>query len=177
MTYLQGRNLVDPDNAQNPISLQKVKSTLADIAKQQKSPRITTADSVTPETIAGLQAVRDQLQREADTQSLGKALGSNTFQNAATSGAVGRFAGHASNALVSGGIGAGIGYLSGEGGVLGGTAGMALGAAAKTLAESRAAKAAAAQEAGRAMLMKALRDRVLNIDNKGVDALKAPQSP
>ncbi len=173
MEYLQGRKLVDPANTQNPITLQNVKATLADIAKQQRSSRITKADSVSPETISGLQAVRDQMQREADTQSLGKSLGSNTFQNAATSGTVGRIAGHMANPLVNMGLGGVTGLLTGggEGSAVGAAIGHGLGAVAKTVMENRAAKAAAQADAGRSMLMKALRDRMLNIDNKGVNAL------
>lgn len=168
MKYLQGRKLTDLQG--NP-TLGNMRSTLDDIDKKQAGDKFHPADSVTPENMQTLQRLHDQMQREQLTQSAGKALGSNTFQNLATSGRVGTLAGSVGNALVGGAVGGGIDLAAGHSGMGGFLVGNALGAAAKHFAERGAAKDAARADAGRQMLMEALRDRMLNIDNKGVRAL------
>ena len=79
-SYLQGLNLTDFPGA---ITLAKTKSALDAIAKKQALPGANDAKSVTPEQIGALQAIYDDLQR-ASNSSLGKTIGSNTFQNLAT---------------------------------------------------------------------------------------------
>lgn len=79
-SYLQGLNLTD---AQGNITLAKVKSAIEGIAKRQQLPGVNDAKSVTPEQIGALRALYADLQR-ASNSSLGKSIGSNTFQNLAT---------------------------------------------------------------------------------------------
>lgn len=170
MTYLQGRKLTDLQG--NP-TLGNIRSTLDDISKKQRSDKFNPADSVTPENIAILRNMHDQMQREQLTQSAGKALGSNTFQNLATNSAMGNLASHVGNSLAGGLIGGGIDLASGGGGMGGFLAGNALGATAKYYATRAAATAEVKQAAGQKMLMEALQKRLLNIDNSGVRSLSA----
>jgi hypothetical protein len=171
MTYLQGRKLTDLQG--NP-TLGNMRSMLDDIAKKQAGDKFHPADSVKPETVETIRRLHDQMQREQLTATAGKALGSNTFQNLATNTRVGSLAGSVGNALAGGVVGGGIDLAAGHSGVAGMLVGNALGAGAKYYADRSAASAAARSEAGRQMLMEALRDRMLNIDNKGVRALSGP---
>lgn len=170
MTYLQGRKLTDLQG--NP-TLGNIRSTLDDISKKQRSDKFNPADSVTPENIATLRAMHDQMQREQLTQSAGKALGSNTFQNFATNSVMGNLASHVGNSLAGGIVGGGIDLASGGGGVSGFLAGNALGATAKYYATKAAAASEVKAAAGQKMLMEALQKRLLNIDNSGVRSLTA----
>lgn len=170
MTYLQGRKLTDLQG--NP-TLGNIRSTLDDISKKQRSDKFNPADSVTDENIAILRKMHDQMQREQLTQSAGKALGSNTFQNLATNSTIGNLASHVGNSLAGGLIGGGIDLASGGGGMSGFLAGNALGATAKYYATKAAATAEVKAAAGQKMLMEALQKRLLNIDNSGVRSLNA----
>lgn len=170
MTYLQGRKLTDLQG--NP-TLGNIRSTLDDISKKQRSDKFNPADSVTSENIATLRKMHDQMQREQLTQSAGKALGSNTFQNLATNSTIGNLSSHVGNSLAGGLIGGGIDLASGGGGMSGFLAGNALGATAKYYATKAAATAEVKAAAGQKMLMEALQKRLLNIDNSGVRSLNA----
>jgi hypothetical protein len=169
MRYLQSRNLT---NVMDEATLGKVHAMLADIDKQRNAPGIKLPDSLSPETLAKLRSIHEQMQRENFTATAGKALGSNTFQNLATNTMTGNIAGHMGNALVSTGTGALTGMATGMGGLEGALAGNVLGAGLRWYGETQAGKAAARQSAGQQMLMKELRDRLLNIDNKGVESLR-----
>lgn len=168
MSYLQGRKLTDLQG--NP-TLGNMRSMLDDIKNKQAGDKFHPADSVTPQTVQAIRELHDQMQREQFTASAGKALGSNTFQNLATNSRVGSLAGSMGNALAGGVVGGGIDMAAGHSGVAGMLVGNALGAAAKHFADRSAVSAAARADVGRQMLMEALRDRMLNIDNKGVRAL------
>jgi hypothetical protein len=174
MKYLQGRKMTDLQG--NP-TLGNMRSTLDDIGKKQAGDKFHPADSVTPENMQTLQKLHDQMQREQLTQTAGKSLGSTTFQNLATNSRIASLTGHVGNALAGGVIGGGIDLLSGGGGVTGMLTGNALGGAAQYYAGRSAANAAASAEAGQKMLMQALRDRLLNINNKGVQSLANRQQP
>jgi hypothetical protein len=154
-----------------------MRSTIDDITKKQAGDKFHPADSVTEENRQALQRIHDQMQREADTRTAGKALGSNTFQNLATNTMTGKIAGHVGNALVSTGAGMLTDLAAGGGGMTGALTGAAASGALKGYEAQQAAKAAAAQEVGRQMLMRELRDRLLNIDNKGVAALRGSRTP
>jgi hypothetical protein len=142
-----------------------------DIARQQRANGIKPADSLSPATLAELQSIREQMQREHLTQTHGKALGSNTFQNMATNSLVGKVAGGLGNALVSTGAGAGLDLLLNGGVLTGGALGALASHGMKNFSAMQTAKAASRAEVGRQMLMKELRDRLLNVNNKGVQAL------
>lgn len=174
MKYFQGRKLTDLQG--NP-TLGNMRSTIDDITKKQAGDKFHPADSVTEENRQALQRIHDQMQREADTRTAGKALGSNTFQNLATNTMTGKIAGHVGNALVSTGAGMLTDLAAGGGGMTGALTGAAASGALKGYEAQQAAKAAAAQEVGRQMLMRELRDRLLNIDNKGVAALRGSRTP
>jgi hypothetical protein len=172
MRYLQSRNLT---NTMDETTLGKVDAMLKDIDKQRNAPGIKLPDSLSPETLAKLSAVRDQMRRENFTATAGKSLGSNTFQNLATNTAIGSIAGHAGNALLTTGAGMAADMMAfGGHGVIGGMTGAAASGVLKGFEASQAAKATARQDIGRQMLMRELRDRLMNRDNKGVEALRAP---
>ncbi|CAJ0899830.1 hypothetical protein R6138_04378 [Ralstonia thomasii] len=80
MKYLQGLNLTD---AQGNVTLAKVQNALRNIDKMQSAPGVNEAKSVTSEQIKALTSIRDDLLRSGNS-SLGKSIGSNTFQNLAT---------------------------------------------------------------------------------------------
>lgn len=171
MRYLQSRNLT---NTMDQTTLAKVDAMLKDIDKQRNAPGIKLPDSLSPETLEKLREVRDQMRRENFTATAGKALGSNTFQNLATNTRIGNIAGHVGNALLTTGTGAAIDLAAGGGGATGAVLGAAASGVMKGIAARQVAKAAAQQEVGRQMLMQELRDRLLNIDNKGVRSLQQP---
>jgi hypothetical protein len=169
MRYLQSRNLT---NMMDETTLAKVNGMLKDIEKQRNAPGIKLPDSLSPETMEKLRVLHDQMQRENLTMTAGKDLGSNTFQHLATNTVAGKIAGHVGNALVSTGAGMAIDLAAGGGGYGGALTGAAASGVLKGYAAKQAAKATAQQEVGHQMLMRELRDRLLNIDNKGVTALR-----
>lgn len=174
MSYLQGRKLTDLQG--NP-TLGNMRATLDDIARKQAGDKFHPADSVTAENLATLQKVHDQLQREAYAQGAGKSIGSNTFQNLATNTTIGNIAGHAGNALLSTALGATADLAFGGVGAVGALAGAGASGILKGISANQAAKLAAAREAGRQLLLRELRDRLLNIDNKGLTALRGSSPP
>ena len=170
MKYFQGRKLTDLQG--NP-TLGNMRSTLDDIAKKQAGDKFHPADSVTEENLKTLKLMHDQMQRESFTASAGKSLGgSNTFQNLATDSVL-RQVGKQVGANL---LGTGGGYLAdlaaGGGGVTGAVVGNITGNALQGVRTVRAAQAEARQAAGQAMLMKELRERLLNVNNKGVESLR-----
>lgn len=80
METLQGLRLTD---AQGNITLAKVKNAIDGLRRQQGAQGINGAKSVSDEQMQALQAIYDDLLRQSNT-SLGKSIGSNTFQNIAT---------------------------------------------------------------------------------------------
>lgn len=170
MKYLQGRKLTD---LQGQPTLGTLRATLDDIRTKQAGDKFHPADGVTPENIETLRKLHDQAQREAFTASAGKSLGgSNTFQNFATDSVLSRVAKQAGANV----LGTGVGYLAdltaGGGGVAGAVTGNMLGNVVQGVRTVRETQAVARREAGQAMLMQALRERLMNIDNKGVEALR-----
>jgi hypothetical protein len=170
MKYFQGRKMTD---LQGQPTLANIRSTVDDITKRQAGDKFHPADSVTPENFETLKRLHDQAQRESFTVSGGKSLGgSNTFQNFATDSIMRQVGRQVGGNL----LGTGAGYLMdttlGGGGVTGAVAGNLAGNALAGVSTVRAAQAANRQAAGQQMLMRALRERLLNIDNKGVEALR-----
>lgn len=170
MKYLQGRKLTD---LQGHPTLGTLRATLDDIRTKQAGDKFHPADGVTPENTETLRKLHDQAQRESFTASAGRSLGgSNTFQNFATDGVISKVAKQAGANI----LGTGLGYLGdvafGGGGVGGAVAGNMLGNVVQGARTVREAQAVARREAGQAMLMQALRERLMNIDNKGVEALR-----
>lgn len=82
--YLQGLNLTD---SFGNVTLGRVDGGLKRIAADQAKPGPVGAKSIPDDVMDGLQALRDDLRRQTNS-SLGKPIGSNTFQNLATSGAL-----------------------------------------------------------------------------------------
>jgi hypothetical protein len=123
MQALQALNLTD---AQGNITLAKLDNAVKGLTKQQNAPGARNADSVTPEQMGQLTALRDDMRRQG-LSSLGKGIGSNTFQNFASNNllnAMGSRAGHgigvAASALggsailgpAEGGLGAGVSFAA-----------------------------------------------------------------
>lgn len=106
METLQGLRLTD---AQGNITLAKVQNALRNLQAQIDAPGANSAKSVTAEQMQALTAIRDDLLRKSN-QSLGKSIGSNTFQNIATDNII-------SN--VGGGMLSSLAHKTGAAGVLG----------------------------------------------------------
>lgn len=172
MKYFQSRKLSD---LQGDPTLNNLRTTLDDISKKQAGDKFHPADSVTKENHETLRQLHDQLQREAFTASAGKSLGgSNTFQNFATDSVMKQVAKQAGANVLGTGLGFMGDLMTGGGGVTGAVTGNMLGNVVQGARTVREAQAAARREAGQQMLMQALRERLLNINNKGVDSLRAP---
>ncbi len=144
MRFLQSKKLLNADGVVQRGALDHMLHT---IQVQQSAPGYRLADSVTPEQLQGLTALRDDLNM-ANRSSLGKSLGSNTAQNLFTASKANSLLSGASGGAadyVAGGIGAGLGAatagLAGTplGFAAGGAAAMARGAYASRLAASRSA--------------------------------------
>jgi hypothetical protein len=80
MEALQGLKLTD---ARGNITLSRVKNAIDGLEKQINAPGINAAKDITSEQLGALKAIKSDLLR-ADNTSLGKSIGSNTFQNIAT---------------------------------------------------------------------------------------------
>jgi hypothetical protein len=172
MKYFQSRKLSD---LQGDPTLNNLRTTLDDISKKQAGDKFHPADSVTKENHETLRQLHDQLQREAFTASAGKSLGgSNTFQNAATNSVMRQVAKQAGANLLGTGGGYLTDLLAGGGGTTGAVIGNIGGNVLQGVRTVREAQAAARQTAGEAMLMRALRERLLNINGKGVESLRGP---
>jgi hypothetical protein len=108
------------------------------------------ADSITPEQMGNLVSLRDDMRRE-NISSLGRSLGSNTFQNFATNSlinAAGSHAGHAVGAVASA-MGADATFGS-------------LGVAAAPLGYAASHFVGKLGENSRAMVMQSLTNKLLN---------------
>lgn len=155
MQYLQGRNLTD---AYGNTTLQKLDSTIKDVQRQQAMPGARSADSLSDDQMAQLDALRTDHLRSANLAK-GKALGSNTVQNLSTNtvmnaltGTASQVAGRAAGAI----FGHVPGYLVAEG------------------AERGLSAAAANAER---MTRQAVVDRLLNKGGSGVAALGGTPAP
>lgn len=84
--FLQGLKLTDVNGN---VTLSRVDAALESIRKAKLKPGTSDAKSVSPDTIKALQDLKADLQR-AGNSSLGKGIGSNTFQNLATNNIMGR---------------------------------------------------------------------------------------
>lgn len=104
MKYLQKLNLTD---ATGNVRLQAVDSAIKNIQKQQQLPGVQKATSVSTDTLAALNTLRNTLRTQA-ASAAGKPINSTTFQNLATNSAVGNLTG---NPLVSAGLG-GLGAIA-----------------------------------------------------------------
>lgn len=80
MEALQGLKLTD---AQGNMTLAKAKNALTGLEQKRAQPGIDPAKAISPEQMGVLQAIHDDLLRQANLGA-GKAVGSNTFQNIAT---------------------------------------------------------------------------------------------
>lgn len=80
METLQGLKVTD---AQGNITLAKVQNALQSLQKKMNAPGANAAKSVSADQLQALTAIRDDLLRQSNL-SLGKSIGSNTFQNIAT---------------------------------------------------------------------------------------------
>jgi hypothetical protein len=80
MQALQGLKLTD---AQGNVTLAKAKNALTGLEKKRAEQGIDPAKAISPEQMGVLQAIHDDLLRQANLGA-GKAVGSNTFQNIAT---------------------------------------------------------------------------------------------
>jgi len=129
MQYLQGLNLTD---AQGNMTLSKVQNALTNLGKQANKPGVNAAQSISPDQISTLTAVRDSLLR-GQAVNLGKSAGSNTAQNLATQnalstalpGKVGAIVGAVGPTGIGTGAGTAIGF--GLGGPIGASVGATLG--------------------------------------------------
>jgi hypothetical protein len=152
MRFLQGLNLTNSFGDQ---TLGKLDQAIKQIDKQRNLPGARPADSISDDQYQRLVALRDDMRREARTQTAGK-TNSGTFQDLATNSRVGAIAGNPLVATALGGIGA---YTSGNplGAMVGTGTSMAL---------------SAQQRKAQDMLNKALLDRLLNVGGKGEAALR-----
>ena len=153
MKYLQGLNLTNNFGDQ---TLGQLDRAVKQIDKQRSLPGARPADSVSDEQYQRLTALRDDMRREARTQTAGK-TNSGTFQDLATNSRVGAIAG---NPLVGTALG-GLGAIASGGGPLAAMAGTAT-----------SMVVGAQQKRATAMFNKALLDRLMNVNGKGEAALR-----
>ena len=162
--YLQGLNLTD--QAGN-VRGAAVDAALKGISKLQQAPGANKASSISDETMDALQRLHRTLQVARYTDTAGKALGSNTFQNLATNSTVGAVAGNPLAHL-------GLAGLTGL--VTSGPVGAMVGAGANMYARKITGDA-------ETMVRNAIIERLLNLQGKGEAAiqpkasLKAPMPP
>jgi len=149
--YLQGLNLTD--QAGN-VTGAKIDSALKAIAKQQNATGSNKAMSISDDTLNGLQKLRNTLQVARFSDTAGKPLGSNTFQNLATNSTVGAVAG---NPLIHLGV-------TGMGSLVGGVPGALIGAGTQMAARGITNNA-------ESMVRRAMIERLLNLQGKGEAAL------
>jgi hypothetical protein len=97
MRYLQSLNLTD---TKGNITLGNVDRAVKAIQKQQAANGTNAAKSVTDEQLNLLTAIRDDLRRQQN-ESLGKSIGSNTFQNLATNSTMAALSGDKAAHLAS----------------------------------------------------------------------------
>jgi hypothetical protein len=148
MRALQALNLTD---ANGNTTLAKIDNAVKSLTKQQNAPGYRMADSITPDQMGQLVALRDNM-RQAGQSNLGRSLGSNTFQNLATNSlmnAAGSTGGH-----VIGAVGSALGADAAFG-PLGAVAGPALSYAASHFAGKLSVKSGA-------MVMESLTNKLLN---------------
>ena len=111
MQSLQGKKLL---NADGVVQRGPLDSLLHSVQVQQSLPGARAADSITPDQLQNLTALRDDLNM-ANRSNLGKSLGSNTGQNLFTASKVSSLMSGASGGAadyIAGGIGSGIGAMT-----------------------------------------------------------------
>jgi hypothetical protein len=148
MRALQALNLTD---ANGNTTLQKLDTAVKSLTKQQAAPGYRNADGITPEQMQQLVALRDNM-RQAGQSNLGRALGSNTFQNLATNNllnAAGSKGGH---------VAAAVGSALGADAALGPVAGLV----APTLSYAATHVLGKLGENSREMVMQSLTNKLLN---------------
>lgn len=127
LKFLQGQNVTD---AKGNLTLAKVQGALKRLDQQQAAPGVKQGKSVTDAQRGVLESIRDDLLRAQNT-SLGKAIGSNTVQNAMAQKRLGlsRFIPEGIGATVGTGLGGLVGGVHGAefGGVLGDRLGSVVG--------------------------------------------------
>lgn len=137
MQFLQEQNLLD---AKGNITLQKVQNAIRRLDQQSAAPGAKAAKSVTDAQRTSLESIRDDLLRSKNIE-LGKAIGSNTVQNAMAQKRLGL------SQYIPEGIGAGGGATLGgliagpHGAEIGGAVGDRLGAMIGGMRANRAAVA------------------------------------
>jgi hypothetical protein len=148
MKALQGLNLTD---AQGNVTLAKLDNAVKSLTKQQAASGYRQADSITPDQMGQLVTLRDDMRRE-NISSIGRSLGSNTFQNFAT------------NSLINA-AGSNVGHVVGTvGSALGGDAvfGPIGGVATAALSHGVSHYIGKLGENSRAMVMQSLTNKLLN---------------
>lgn len=129
MNYLQKLDLTDQTSQR--LTLNKVKAAINKIQNAQAAPGASDAKAISPEQMDGLYRLQADLQRE-NNSTLGKGIGSNTFQNLATNNLIEAMLGGTGSKIAGAapaGIGSGLGYLVGgaPGAALGGVVGQNIG--------------------------------------------------
>lgn len=162
MKFLQGQNLTD---SKGNITLGKVQSALRRLQDQQNAPGVKAGKAVTDTQVAGLESLRDDLLR-AQNISLGRAVGSNTVQNAMAQQRLG-LARHIDPELTGKGVGSvvggGLGSIFGPAGAGGGAAvGASLGG---TLGRLAGARSAAKNALMQSEVQRQIEDQLLNPGN------------
>lgn len=129
LKFLQGQNITD---AKGNLTLAKVQGAIKRLDQQQAAPGVKQGKSVTDAQRNVLESIRDDLLRAQNT-SLGKAIGSNTVQNAIAQKRLG-LAQHV-NPTTGTVLGTGLGYVFGgpQGAEAGAAAGNALGGVANKI--------------------------------------------
>lgn len=124
MKFLQGLNLTD---AQGKITLSKVQGALRKLQTQQAEPGVKPGKAVSEAQQTALESIRDDLLR-AQNIGLGKAIGSNTVQNALAQKRLGLASGIKPE-MIGGGLGTAVGgFVGGEpGAAVGATLGSTVG--------------------------------------------------
>ena len=153
MQYLQGLDLTDQAGNVRGASVDRA---IKSIRKLQRAPGANKAGSITEDTMDQLQRLHRTIQAARYTETAGKTLGSNTFQNLATNSRVGAVAG---NPLIHLG-------MAGAGSLVGGAPGAMLGATLDMAGKGVAGRA-------ESMTRNALVERLLNLNGKGAAALSA----
>ena len=159
MKFLQGLNLTD---TKGNVTLGNVQRAIKRLDAQQAAPGAKAADAVTDTQRDALIALRDDLLRSQNT-SLGKAIGSNTVQNAINQSKIGGLSGKTSGLIQNFAAPAGAGLGGAVGGLTGLPGGAEVGAGIGGYFGNRLAQSAAAKTAaGHQLVQQRIEDMLLN---------------
>lgn len=163
MRWLQNRRLTD---ARGNVSLPQVNNTIQALERERAKPGAQRADALNDDQVNQLRVLRDDLRRSANS-SRGKALGSDTVQNLASSKAFNALTGPATK--LAGRVAGAVG-----GGVIGGPVGAVAGALGEHGAESVISSVGAESER---KVRQAVIDRLLDRNGLGMRALQGEEAP